>query len=301
MKSKHWRLVDGNSIGYAAHMANKLEYDGMEVQAIFGTLMSLKKSIEEAPCKHTVLWDGASWRYKEYPEYKANRREVEVETKKLYKSQAVYIHEMLTHLGIDQVLHTTAEADDLAGFYVNKFTALSSDLKIDLITGDKDWIQLVRPGVVWIDPIRVRHCSMGNFQDITGVKNVRQFIEKKALVGDPSDNIKGVAGIGEKGAKKLLASFGSVETMVKIHQTRSLGKVPVNWQRLVENTDHRLDVFHRNIRLMDLNQGYLGDGKVNIFKGEFNATAFRGLCEELAFTSILDNFDAFVGTFLRSK
>lgn len=304
MKNTHWRLVDGNSIGYAAHMANKLEYDGMEVQAIYGILMSLKKSIQDVPCRHIVLWDGASWRYGEYPEYKANRRESEVESKAQYKSQAAYIHEMLTHLGIDQVLHTTAEADDLAGYYVNKFCPNdinSKRITIDLVTGDKDWIQLVRPGVVWYDPIRNRECSLDNFQEFTGVKNAKQFIEKKAIVGDSSDNIKGVMGIGEKGADKLLASFNSVKTMVEIHETGSLGKVPVNWKRLADNEGHRLDVFNRNVRLMDLNQGVLGDGKVDITKGKVDIPAFRALCEELAFTSILDNMDVFVGTFLRSK
>lgn len=161
-----------------------------------------------------VLWDGkAKWRWDLLPEYKSKRNQnpKQVAEKEAYQKQIPFIKKALTHIGITQMLSDEHEADDLAGIMVSRLLKKSPDTKIRLITGDQDWIQLIREGVTWQD-IRVedRVINMKNMFEKTGYKTPISFLNGKALHGDTSDCISGVGGIGETGAPLFIAEHGSV-------------------------------------------------------------------------------------------
>lgn len=321
-------IVDGNSIGHANHNATKLTVGEMETQAIFGTIKSIQAIKRADPdWDILVLWDGrAQWRFDLCPEYKGNRNakdDKEQTSKDSYKKQSVFIRKALQLMGVRQMLVTSAEADDMAGLMVKRLAPQGKPIK--LTTGDKDWLQMVRPGVVWFDPIRGRSCNFSEFFAFTGYRTPEQFIDGKALMGDTSDNICGVGGIGEKGAPEFIAEFGSV---AKFYELVEAGKfVPKkkahinlcgnvtkeDWakqycggrgdeearKKHMENWpgQGRL-LFERNRKLMNLLDVPTPPKEdVSVIQPTFNPDAFRAMCEKLAFHSILKDLDGFLSPF----
>ena len=208
-------LVDANSIGYAAHHATKLYSGAMQTQAVFSfikTMRDLRQSYPDAGI--VVLWDGRTeWRYEKLPEYKSKRHadpKLQLEHN-AYKTQCPYIKRALESLGIKQMTSAIHEADDLAGILVERLASLPNS-RILLITGDRDWLQLVKPNVSWRDLRESdRFIHWNNFYEKTGYKTPYAFLEGKALQGDTSDCIGGVGGIGEMTAIKILTEYGSVK------------------------------------------------------------------------------------------
>jgi DNA polymerase-1 len=205
-------IVDANSLGYASHCATKLNVAGFETQSIFGMVKSARELKASSPDATLLyLWDGhAQWRYDLYPGYKADRDKDPKQAlmRANYKKAKPVIQKALQLLGIMQLTVLTAEADDMAGFMVN---SLNPEKKIKLVTGDQDWLMLVKDNVTWFDPIRDSTVTIHNFMDFTGYENGRAFLDGKALQGDGSDKIGGVGGIGKGTAPLFLAQFGSVQ------------------------------------------------------------------------------------------
>lgn len=296
-------LIDGNAIGYANQLGmTRLSCGDQATHAIYGFLTTLRKIMLPPTANKipVILWDGnASWRKEMLPEYKANRKTdpKRLKIKDEYESQQSFIYEALTHLGIDQMRSYTCEADDLAGAYTRLLVAKGHD--VELITGDQDWLQLVSPKVVWYDPIRDRRVDIMNFEDFTGCANTRQFVEVKALMGDTSDNIKGVGGIGDKRAKELVREWGSVEGLWAGYQEgATIG--PKYLRDFVEQEEKRA-AFHRNMELMHLDGKHPSIRDRQIIKGKWNRGAFERLCNELAFMSIAKNMDSWIKPFERFK
>ena len=293
-------IIDGNSLGYAAQHATKLSSGGMETQAVFGsmkTMRDLKATYRDFT--PVVLWDGqAKWRYDIHPTYKANRTDdpKKVAVKESYYLQRKYIKQCYEALGIKQMTATTHEADDLAGILV---AMLSSDPtnEIVLITGDKDWLQLVRPNVTWRD-VRddSRIVTVKNFFDKTGYKTPYAFLQGKALQGDSSDSIPGVGGIGEIGAAEFLAEFESVRNFLQMCDSGEFKPVKKAHLRLC-SAEGRM-AFGRNLQLMQLLKVQAPRKEdTEILKGKFDPERFKALCEELAFGSILSSLPVFMSIF----
>lgn len=206
-------LVDGNSVGYAAHHATKLRSGDLETQAIFGFIRSMRDQFWRFPTAGLmVLWDGrADWRYELHPDYKSNRDDTPEKRREreAYKEQRPYIARALACLGVTQMTAYDREADDLAGLMTGRLT--SAGQEVDLMTGDEDWLQLLRKGVTWRDPRNHdKVITIDNLLDMTGYATPYAFLEGKALQGDSSDVISGVGGIGETGAPLFLAEHGSI-------------------------------------------------------------------------------------------
>lgn len=309
-------MIDGNSLGHAANDSAPLHVGGEQINAVYGFIRSLRAIMTEHPNHKTiVLWDGRSEsRRAIFPLYKANRDEPKPEQKakkESYKSQVPKIMGMLETLGVRQLLDYTAEADDLAGYIVEK---LKSD-EIVLVTGDGDWKQLVcRPGVIWKDHRTNSICDFENFEKVTGYKNSKSFLEGKALVGDTSDNIPGVGGIGKEKAPEILREYGSVNNFLfrSTMKVAEGGKVP-KW---VFNFVHNLrpkesskygemlpmqDAFERNMQLMGL-YGYRPK-KSSLLdkKGAYDKEAFAALCQEYMFNSILMQLNNWIKPFEMNK
>lgn len=330
-------LIDGSNLGYACAATRKLTANGRETQGIYGILRMLRPLVSTySMLTPIVLWDGVSWRMKAFPEYKATRNK-EPETtaeKKLaadrasYKSQMAEIKQAVGLLGIRQISALNLEADDLAGILVRKF--LADGKKVVLVSGDKDWVQLVQPGVGWFDVIndnrlyannltqrlgyRPAHSKIdpktgatkkvpgqiGIFDGTTipgwiGVPSGRAWLEMKALMGDTSDDIPGVGGIGEKGALDLVVEYGSVFNF--LNATIDHSKIPAKFAALADDAKKQ-ELFRRNMDLMDLNSPLIPEPiNFTLATKVFDKTELEKFCRDLAFQSILTDFDRWCAPF----
>lgn len=292
-------LIDGNAIGFACNSGPKLSVGKQATQATFGVIRTLREMQMRNPqAKKFMLWDGkAKWRYDLYPEYKSNRNK-DPKSKAMraeYKSQQPDIEKAVCALGIDQVRSNDCEADDLAAAYA--FIFGGKQWKTQLVTGDGDWLQLVNEHIEWFDPIRDKFVNHQNFTSQTGFRDPAQFVDNKCLMGDTSDTIKGVGGIGEKGAAQLLKAYGRVSTFLKLYKDGKVVDIPKAWIALGENLKGSQDRYWRNRKLMELRPNVPGVKDRQTIKGEFDPAAFRHLCEDLAFWSILKDFDTWVAPF----
>ena len=293
-------LIDANSIGYACHYATKLHSGGMETQAIFGFIRTMRELRVTYP-DHTpiVLWDGrAEWRFNFCPTYKSNRDNdpKKVAIKEAYQKQVPFIKQLLAPLGIRQMRVATHEADDMAGYLVTELSK-KPDSEIVLISGDEDWLQLVRPGVSWRDMRDdAKIVNFNNFFDKTAYKTPLAFLEGKCLQGDSSDVISGVGRIGEVGALELLATFGSVSNFWRQCADGSYKPKTKALLNLYEGEGRAL--YRRNFQMMQLLRvAKPAPEAVFIDKGALNKDQFHDLCAELAFSSITKHIDNFFKPF----
>ena len=207
-------LVDVSSLFFRAyyaisgHLSNS---KGLPTNALYGLLSMTDKFLRENKAENIVYCfdhEKPSFRVKIYPEYKANRGE----TPEDLKVQIPYIKKMIAALGIPMVEHKGYEADDLIGSLA--VTAEKKKFKVVIVSGDKDFAQLVSDSISLYDPMReVSYDSFG-VQEKWGV-HPHQINDYLAIVGDSSDNIPGVFGIGPKGAQNLLQKYGNLEEVYK--------------------------------------------------------------------------------------
>jgi 5'-3' exonuclease len=292
-------LVDANSVGYAAHSATKLTAAGIETQAIYGFLHTLYKlKVRNPSARISVLWDGRSMRrYAIHPGYKAGRDDTveKVKMRAAYDAQKPYLRAMLSDLAVAQLHYADLEADDLAGHYAQKLKA-RPEVSVLLLTGDFDWLQLVRENVTWYDARRDLTITPKNMLSQTGYASPYALLEGKCLVGDTSDKIKGVGGIGEKGAPEFLAEFGSVMRFWKMVDAGEFKPVKKAQCGLASPAGRAL--FKRNLALMQLLNVPTPDPSQRLSYGcVFNPDSFKQRCEELNFLSILGKFKDFTAPF----
>jgi 5'-3' exonuclease len=247
------------------------------------------------------LWDGrAQWRFDLNPEYKSKRTEdpKKVVVKDAYEEQRPYIGVALNALGVRQLTVADREADDMAGYLVRVLT-VDPTHEVDLITGDQDWIQLVRPNVTWRDHRDdSRVVTLDTLMDKTGYATPLAFLEGKCLHGDTSDCISGVGGIGKDGAPPFLAEFGSVREFWRRCDSGEFVPKKKAHIRLCSAEGRML--FGRNLRLMQLLKvAPPAKNLTDVDVGKFDKDRFAQVCEELAFVSILRNLDHFVKPFIK--
>ncbi|MBB5088392.1 5'-3' exonuclease [Roseospira marina] len=303
-------LIDGNSIGFAAQTSHKLSAGGSDTTAIFGVIRSVRQFAAQygATRRLIVLWDGKGWRHTVYPEYKAHRSKPAVTAhekaqraaRDSYKAQKKDIMRGLSLMGVDQVIAANMEADDLAAILTDRYRKQGK--RILLISGDKDWLQLVGNKVAWFDPIRGKIITAGTFNEHTGLVNTRQFVEEKCLIGEPGDlgPGSGVGGIGAKKARDLLERFGSVGGFLNAWMDGSLKdeKLPKAFRDFADETLPGQSIFERNKTLVDLRTSarpsIVG---LRVIKGAPDRDAFTEFCGAFAFQSILKDLDGFLEPF----
>ena len=310
-------VVDLNNLGVAATSGNKLHAGMFETQGIFGVLKRLHEIRSTYSGKMICLDDGYSFRYKFYPEYKANRRttlvtneELEetpindiqteiVSVKESWTLQKPYLLKMLRALGVTIMRADNLEADDLAARIVDK---LPNEDHL-LITGDRDWYQLISDRVVWFCPIQYQgkgvtsRVTLSNFEEVTGYKNTKKFVQSKALVGDAGDNIKGVGGIGSVAAKWILSNFETVEDFYLASVTEEAKLWPKKYRDFANDSDKFL-LFCKNMALVDLRSEHAPPIQgLKIIQTKQNSEQFNDLCGELAFHSLLRRSEEILSTF----
>ena len=296
---KHVLLIDGSNITHANHNATPLTANGMQVQAIFGVLRSLKAMFEKTPgdLLPIVLWDGrAQFRFDLYPEYKGNRDPSDLKAeqhRQAYQKQVPFLRKALELLSVAQVLHLLREADDLAAYLSDKYASMG--YRVTLVSGDKDWIQLVKPGVTWYDPIVDRKVTSDTLLDMTGYATVEAFVDGKALNQDISDNIPGIEDMGPKTAQLFLAKWGSVDRFLAAidageaepqRRKSKNAKTPHPEETLASPEGRAL--YARNRQLIDLRRAPpINPADLILTKKKANPDAFQVFCERFMFASIL--------------
>nr|WP_078430956.1 DNA polymerase I [Alkalihalobacterium alkalinitrilicum] len=209
-------LVDGNSIAYRAFFALPLLNNdkGVYTNAVYGFTMMLLKIIEEENPTHMVVAFDAgktTFRHETYGEYKSGRQKTPGEL----SEQFPLIREVLDAFQISRYEIENYEADDIIGTLAKQ--AEDEDWTVSVYSGDKDLLQLVSPKVkVTLSRKGITNVDTYDEQAINEKYGIspEQIIDMKGLMGDSSDNIPGVPGIGEKTALKLLKEYGSVENVL---------------------------------------------------------------------------------------
>lgn len=308
-----WILVDGNNIMFAhQHGSAKLMAGERETTAIFGFLNTLRRLQLEYPSgRIIILWDNSpSWRAQAYPEYKANRNSnpALVKAKESVSKQQPILKEGLALAGVAQCSSLGMEADDLAAWFVKQ--ALDRGKSVVLVTGDQDWIQLVQEGVIWYDqsPSRERVVSWNTFQEDTGFRDARCFLEAKCIIGDAGDNVPGVPGLGEKFAELVLAEFSSFPEFIAawpVFKPAILPKTP--WKRYEKKVDSFLEIancmeiYHFAKKMMELKADVVTD--LNFLKNmtTYDEDKFKNWLGQNAFGSILREYTKWSSPMLESK
>ncbi|WP_239705950.1 MULTISPECIES: DNA polymerase I [unclassified Mammaliicoccus] len=282
-------LIDGNSLSFRAFFALPLLTNkaGVYTNAIYGFTMILDKIIkEEQPTHFMVAFDAGktTFRNNMYSEYKGGREKTPDEL----RSQLPYIRQLVESYNIKHYELENYEADDIIGTLSKE--ADNQNLKTIIITGDRDLTQLAsenvtiyytKKGVTDIDHYTPEFIA----EKYDGIVP-NQIIDMKGLMGDKSDNIPGVPGIGEKTAIKLLKQFETVEGVYENIDELKKSKMK---EKLIENEenaklskdlatinrDSPIEVTIDDLKLTD----YSDEEKIKLFK-------------TLEFKQLLDQMDA---------
>lgn len=210
-------LIDGNSIAYRAFFALPLLNNdkGVHTNSVYGFTMMLNRILdEEKPTHILVAFDAGktTFRHASYQEYKGGRQKTPPEL----SEQFPFIRELLDCFGIKRYELENYEADDIIGTL--SLQAEKEGFEVKVISGDKDLTQLSSPkttvsitkkGITEIEEYTPKH-----IHEKYGLSPI-QIIDLKGLMGDASDNIPGIPGVGEKTALKLLHQFETVDNLLQ--------------------------------------------------------------------------------------
>jgi len=217
-KGDHLFLVDGSSYIFRAYHAlppiNR-KSDGLQLNAVFGFCNMLWKLLrdmkpEDKPTHLAVVFDLSerTFRTEMYPDYKAHRPDPPDDL----RPQFPLIREAVKAFDLPCLEQRGFEADDLIATYVRE--ACEAGATVTIVASDKDLMQLVRDGVIMFDTMKDRKIGRAEVIEKFGVPP-EKVIEVQALIGDSTDNVPGVPGIGVKTAAQLIGEYGDLETLLK--------------------------------------------------------------------------------------
>ncbi|MBA3553971.1 MAG: DNA polymerase I [Gemmatimonadales bacterium] len=226
-------LIDGYALIYRAFFAMITRplrtIRGENTSAAWGVVNFLLR-LREKYRPDYVAWvndAGTSFRTERYAEYKSTREKLDEELQADFDRSLERICDLLEAFRIPLITVRGYEADDVIGTLASQ--AAERGLRSVIVSGDKDFYQLIGPNVVLLNPGRGGPAAVeetwvdeSNAADRLGV-SPRQVVDFLALVGDSSDNVPGVKGIGEKGAQKLLADYGDLDNILS-HAAEVTGK-----------------------------------------------------------------------------
>ncbi|MFF2081342.1 DNA polymerase I [Kitasatospora sp. NPDC058162] len=273
-------LLDGHSMAYRAFYALPVENfntsTGQPTNAVYGFASMLANTVrDEQPTHLAVAFDLSrqTFRSAEFPDYKANRAKTPDE----FKSQIGLIGELLDAMNIPRMTVEGFEADDIIATLATAAEAAGYD--VDIVTGDRDSLQLVTDHVTVLYPTKgVSELTRFTPEKVTEKYGVtpRQYPDLAALRGDPSDNLPGIPGVGEKTAAKWVNQFGSFDELVS-RADEVKGKIG---EKLRDN----LDSVKRNRVLTELVRDVeLPLGVPDLARQSFDKDAVGTLMESLEF------------------
>ncbi|MEO8879550.1 MAG: DNA polymerase I [Gemmatimonadaceae bacterium] len=218
-------LVDGYALIYRAFFAlisrPLTTSRGENTSAAWGVVNFLQRLIDTHKPEY-VAWvhdSGLSFRHEQYPAYKATREKLGEELQADFDRGMERIEELLAAFNVRVLALEGYEADDVIGTLARQ--GVDAGVNVVIVSGDKDFYQLVRPGVWLLNPgrggpasVEEQWVGMENASERLGVPphHVTDYL---AMVGDSSDNVPGVKGIGDKTAGELVATYGSLENILE--------------------------------------------------------------------------------------
>ena len=220
-KTDHFYLIDGSGYIFRAYYALpplSRKSDGLPTGAVNGFCNMLYKLLEDSrsddsknkPTHFAVIFDSArkNFRNEIYKNYKANRSDAPEDL----IPQFDYIRKSVEAFNVTSSEMLNYEADDLIATYTEQI--LAKGAKVTIVSGDKDLMQLVKPGVRLYDPMKSKILGNQEVKDKFGVEPSK-VVDVQALAGDSSDNVPGVPGIGIKIAAELINKYKSLENLLK--------------------------------------------------------------------------------------
>lgn len=284
MTKKKIVLIDGNSIAYRAFFALPLLNNdkGVHTNAIYGFTMILMKILEdEKPSHMLVAFDAGktTFRHKTFQEYKGGRQKTPPEL----SEQFPFIRELLDAYQVSRYELENYEADDIIGTLSRQ--AEKDGYEVKVISGDKDLTQLVTNNIT-VDITRKGITDVDSYtptfvQEKYGLIP-EQIIDMKGLMGDTSDNIPGVPGVGEKTAIKLLKEFTSLENVLNSVDQVSGKKLK---EKLEENREQAL--MSKELATIDCDAP-ITIGLTELEYEGFDQQKVANIFKELGFNSLLD-------------
>ncbi|MCA9834565.1 MAG: DNA polymerase I [Thermomicrobiales bacterium] len=280
-------LVDGFGLIFRAYFAIPTTLStasGEQTNAVYGFATMLLDVINRRKPEYVViaLETGKTFRHDLYPEYKGTRASMPEDL----REQLERVRELIAVLNIPVKMQDNFEADDIIGTLSGELAAQGHDVFV--ITGDSDLLQLAAPKVTIVLPGARRFGELREF-------GVPEVIERygfgpeyvpdyKALVGDTSDNIPGVPGIGDKTAKKLIMEFGPIAEIFahkdEVTPTRARNALEGTLEQALESK--HLATIVRNVDIsLDLSEAELGDYDHDAAVDLFRVLEFRGLVDKL--------------------
>lgn len=271
-------LMDGHSLAYRAFFAlpaeNFTTASGQPTNAIYGFASMLANTLrDEEPTHLAVAFDVSrkTWRAEEFPEYKANRSKTPDE----FKGQVELIGEVLDAMHVDRFAVDGFEADDVIATLATQAEAAGFDVLI--VTGDRDSFQLVTEHVTVLYPTKgvseLTRFTPEKVEEKYGL-TPQQYPDFAALRGDPSDNLPGIPGVGEKTAAKWINQFGSFDDLVE-RAEEVKGKAGQNFR------DH-LDAVKLNRRLTEMVRDVeLPKGPAELERAAYDREALMGVLDVL--------------------
>jgi DNA polymerase-1 len=272
-------LIDGSSYIYRAYHAIRglTTRDGFPTNAVYGFANMLLKVIRDHEPDHlAMVFDapGPTFRHDQYPEYKATRPPMPDDL----KQQLPRIDQVVEAFNIPVLRQPGVEADDIIATLAKRCAGQVN--KVVIVSSDKDLMQLVGGNVLMLDTMKDKWIGPDEVEEKFGV-GPDKLGDVLALMGDSSDNIPGMAGVGPKTAGKLIAQFGSVDKLLA-HAGEVKGKVG---ERLPESAD----LIKLSRELVTLKGDLEMDtGLKELASGQPDTDALRELFEELQFTRLLN-------------
>jgi DNA polymerase-1 len=272
-------LIDGNSLLYRSYYAiQRLSTSqGFPTNAIYGFINTLRKIIEqEKPQYLGIVFDTAkpTLRHKMFKAYKAHRKPMPEDL----IPQIPVLKKVIRAMNIPHFEFEDYEADDVLGSLARK--AAEKMVPAVIVSTDKDFLQLVGEHTAVFNPAKEIYLDEAKVKEVFGVAP-EQVIDVLSLWGDPTDNVPGVPGIGEKTAKQLIGQFGSLENLLRclseIRNPRLREKIEQNREQL--EVSRQLVTIEKNLDVpFELDEFLLSPP---------NTAELAALFQELEFTSLL--------------
>jgi DNA polymerase-1 len=263
-------------------MINHLNSDGHHIGGLTGFLKSIGYAIRMSdPTKVVVIFDGiggSNARRNLYPEYKANRNSSRITNHNIFSSkdeesesinnQISRLIQYLQCLPVTVISIDGLEADDIIGYLANKFQAHNETQKVTIMSADKDFLQLVSDKVHCYSPTKKKIYTPKDILEEFGVSS-NNFLNYKILMGDTSDNIPGITGLGPK---KLIKLFPELigDTRIELDEIISSSANKVDENKLYLSVVERRHQLSINQQLMSLNGSFLSPENKQLVKDAFN-------------------------------
>lgn len=282
MNKKRVFLIDGNSLLYRSYYAirNLSNSEGFPTNAIYGFVTMLKKLKEQENPSHLgIVFDvkGPTVRHRAYKEYKARRKPMPEDL----SVQIPILKKIIRAYKIPFFEYPDYEADDVLGTLAR--LAKEENLQSILVSNDKDLLQLVDENTWVYNPSKEIYFTPQKVKEVFGVAP-SQVVDVLSLWGDPTDNIPGIPGIGEKTSKALIQQFGSLSNLLnqidQIEQTRVKNNLKNNMEKL--EISRELVTIQKNLNV----KFRLNDFSVS----KPHHKQLVSLFQELEFSSLLSEF-----------